>query len=84
MFAELKKLPKLKSTQTDMPFTPLAEVRESTKLMSLDTWLSLQIKGRAERFKQHPEWSKEKREGYEQGIVDMALDVKNELKRLGK
>lgn len=82
MFAELKKTPKLKITPP--MFTASTEIRENTKLMSLDTWLSLQIKGRQERLKQHPEWSNEKREGYEKGIVDMALDVKNELKRLGK
>jgi len=82
-FASLKKMAKVsKPTAAVMPFT--TEVKESTKIMFLDTWLGKQIKQRNERLAQHPKWSKEKREGYEQGVIDMALDVKNELKRLTK
>lgn len=58
------------------------EVAESTKLMSLDTWIREQIKTRKGRFEHHPDWSKDKLAGYEQGIIDAMLDVKNELKRL--
>ena len=77
MFAELKKTPKLKA----IPEMPL-EVRECSELMILDTWLGQQIKRRKTIDVQHPEWSKEKREGYEHGIIDAFLDVKNEIKRL--
>lgn len=65
-----------------MPFS--AEVSERTKLMALDTWLGQQIKERHSRLAEYQGWTKEKREGYEQGIIDMALDVKNKLKDLGK
>ena len=79
-FASLKKTAKVKSTPAVMPFS--TEVRESTKLITIDTWLMKQIKPRKERLEQHPDWSKDKLEGYEQGIIDLALDVKNEIKRL--
>lgn len=60
------------------------EVSEKTKLMSLDTWLGEQIKSRKERVQEHPHWSAEKHEGYERGIIDAMLDVKNQIKKLGK
>lgn len=67
-----------------MPFS--AELSEHTKLMSLDTWLQNQIKARKDRLAArvvaHPLWSREKLEGYEQGLIDMALDTKNQIKKL--
>lgn len=63
-----------------MPFS--VELAEHTKFMSLDTWLQKQLKDRKERVELHSNWSNEKLEGYEEGLIDMALDIKNEIKRL--
>lgn len=63
-----------------MPFS--VELAEHTKFMSLDTWLQKQLKDRKSRVARRHRWSKDKQEGYEQGLIDMALDVKNEIKRL--
>ena len=75
-FAELKKTP----TARGMPFS--AEISEHTKFMTLDSWIHRQLKDRGERLTLHSYASKEWLEGYEQGIVDLALDMKNEIKRL--
>jgi len=61
-----------------MPFS--VEISDHTKFMALDSWLEKQLRERKERL--HHSWSKEKREGYEQGLIDLALDLKNEIKRL--
>ena len=63
-----------------MPFS--VEISDHTRFMSLDVWLEKEIKHRDKRLAQHKNWSKEKLEGYEAGLVDMALDVKNKVKRL--
>lgn len=63
-----------------MPFT--ATLEEHTKFMSLDTWLERQIKERNRRLLAHPKFSKQELAAYESGLIDMALDVKNEIKRL--
>jgi hypothetical protein len=76
MFAELKRTPKLGA----MPFTK--ELRERTKLTALNTWIHNQLKNRKERLLPFAHWSKERLEGYEKGLIDMALDVKNEIKKL--
>jgi hypothetical protein len=75
-FAQLKK----GVYKTGMPFS--AELSEHTKFMSLDTWLQKQLRDRKDRAASHPNWSNERIEGYEQGLIDMALDAKNEIKRL--
>jgi hypothetical protein len=79
MFDQLKKLPIVRTSPHDM-FTK--ELREKTKFMALDTWLNKQLRQRKNRLEQHPKWSKEKLEGYEQGLTDMALDAKVEIKKL--
>lgn len=76
MFADLKKT----SIQKFMPFS--VELSEHTKFMALDTWLHKQLKNRKERLDAHSKQSKEWLEGFEQGLIDMALDTKNEIKRL--
>jgi hypothetical protein len=76
MFAELKRTPKLGV----MPFTK--ELREKTKFMCLDTWLHTYLKNRKEKLALRAHWSKERLEGYEQGLIDMALDTKLEIKKL--
>ena len=76
MFAELKKTPIRKR----MPLSDALD--EHTIIMSLDTWLQNQIKARKNRVATHPLWSKERLEGYEQGLIDMALDAKNQIKKL--
>ena len=76
MFDQLKKAP----TVRQMPFT--VELREGTKFMTLDSWIEIHLKKRKERLATHPNWSKEKLEGYEQGLIDLALDAKIEIKRL--
>ena len=63
-----------------MPFSEV--LSEHTKFMTLDTWLEKQLKERKKRLEAHPHWTKEELEGYEQGIIDLALDLKNEIKRL--
>jgi hypothetical protein len=63
-----------------MPFTK--ELREKTKFMALDTWIHNQLKTRKERLQQYAHWSKERLEGYEKGLIDMALDVKCEIRKL--
>jgi hypothetical protein len=75
-FAELKKT----YTARSMPFS--IEISEHTKFMTLDSWIHRQIKDRQERMTLHSYASKEWLEGYEQGIIDLALDLKNEIKRL--
>jgi len=67
---------------SSMPFS--VEVSEHTKLMTLCSWLHNELKTRKERLALFEGWSKEKLEGYEQGLIDMALDVKNEIKKLDK
>jgi hypothetical protein len=71
---------KKKVYKASMPFS--VELSEHTKFMSLDTWLHKQLKNRKDRAESHPKYSKEWLEGYEQGLIDMALDAKNEIKRL--
>jgi hypothetical protein len=63
-----------------MPFS--AEISEHTKFMTLDAWLERQLKNRKARVGAHERSSKEWLEGYEQGLIDLALDCKNEIKRL--
>jgi hypothetical protein len=75
-FAEFRKLPILEQ----MPFS--TELRDSTKFMSLDTWVEKQLRERKKRLDMHSNWSEEKLQGYEQGLIDMALDAKVEIKRL--
>lgn len=76
MFDQLRKT----RIQEVMPFS--VELTEHTKFMSLDTWLHKQLKDRKSRVARRHRWPKEKLEGYEQGLIDMALDTKNEIKRL--
>jgi len=76
MFAQLHKTPIEKA----MPFS--LEIGEHTKRMALDTFINSQLKKRDEKLAVHPDWSREKLEGYLQGLIDMALDVKLKLKEL--